>query len=415
MADLGFHPRVAAVVARGGELGAAPLSAAVAAVLEADRAGSADLVDRLGSLAGSDADRAVLDAHRQWCSTLGVDRRAVGDRGWGPEWSDTVGSLLLAGYPDRVARRRPEGRTDDRGRPITVFQLRGGGEVRTGPGDEHLAAAEWIVVAGLDTARDGPGRLLLGVALGADTTQALTDTAVTVDEVHWSPAAGTLVARRRRALDAITLDEQLLRDPPRELVRAGWIEALADRGPSLLAGFGRTETLRRRVGFLAALGLPSDVDWPDWSDDTLRHELGSWLGDDLGQVRSLEQLARVDVGSRLAAALDWRMRRALEELAPTELTTGTGRRLRLTYGALDGEPTSVLARVRLGDLVGTDTHPCVAGGAVPVTIELLSPAGRPVQRTTDLPGFWRGSYAAVRSDLRGRYPKHPWPDRPWER
>lgn len=409
MADLGFHPRLAAVVARGESLGCPELAAAVAAILEADRAGGADLVDRLTQLAGGDADRAVVEAHRQWRRTLGVDRD-----GWGDDWIPQVGRLLVAGYLDRVAQRRGGQRTDSTGRPIVVFQLRSGGEVAVPETDRHLAESEWIVVAGVDAGRNGPGRLLLVVSLDTDTVQSFTDEANDVDEVRWDAGTGTLVARRRRMLDAITLAEMPLRNPAPELVRAAWRDALADRGPAIIDGYERTAALRSRVGFLAAHGLPDGVGWPDWSEEALRDDLGSWLGDDLGGISSLEQLRRLDVGSKLAAALDWQMRRALDELAPTEITAAGGRRLRLAYGVIDGDPASVLTQVRLGDLIGTDTHPRVAGGAVPVTIELLSPAGRPVQRTTDLPGFWRGSYAAVRSDLRGRYPKHPWPERPWE-
>jgi ATP-dependent helicase HrpB len=134
----------------------------------------------------------------------------------------------------------------------------------------------------------------------------------------------------------------------------------------------------------------------------------------LGSAQRRRDLARVDVRAALTDQLDWQQRRVLDELTPTSWTTASGRRVPLRYGEVDGEPDTVMASVRLRDLIGTDLHPTVGPDRLPVVLELLSPAGRPVQRTTDLPGFWRGSYAAVRSDLRGRYPKHPWPERPWE-
>jgi ATP-dependent helicase HrpB len=131
-------------------------------------------------------------------------------------------------------------------------------------------------------------------------------------------------------------------------------------------------------------------------------------------MRRAADLARVDVHATLLGGLDWSQRRSLDELAPTHWTTASGRRVRLRYGTLDGEAATVSASLPLRDLLGTDIHPTVGPGRHPVTLELLSPAGRPVQRTTDLPGFWRGSYGSVRAELRGRYPKHPWPERPWE-
>jgi ATP-dependent helicase HrpB len=157
-----------------------------------------------------------------------------------------------------------------------------------------------------------------------------------------------------------------------------------------------------------------DDGWPDWSDAALVAHAEQWLAPFLGRARRAADLDRIDVRAALLAGLDWQQQRSIDELAPTHWTTTSGRRVALRYGEVDGEPGTVLAAVALRDVLGTDVHPTIGAARTPVTLELLSPAGRPVQRTNDLPGFWRGSYTAVRADLRGRYPKHPWPERPWE-
>ncbi|MFV0316149.1 MAG: ATP-dependent helicase C-terminal domain-containing protein, partial [Microthrixaceae bacterium] len=219
------------------------------------------------------------------------------------------------------------------------------------------------------------------------------------------------------------------------------IDAVRAQGPSVFANWGRLDALRSRVAFVRASeadGAPSP--WPDLRDEALRDTaLGDTalrdtaLGDD-----SLHQDApgwiSVLLGGRdrfdgfdptaaelteaLLEGVPYDLRVSLDESAPlrwSDPRSANGGSLPLSYGTVDGDPGSVLLSTRLANLLGVDAHPVVGPRRIPVVVELLSPAGRPLQRTTDLPGFWRGTYAQVRSEMRGRYPKHPWPERPWER
>ena len=431
MADIGFHPRLAAVALAASEHGIDPhLAAEVLAVLETSRSGELDVAERVRSLRRGDAPGDARHAVREWSRTLGISRgSAASDRdaasadassaSTDEQLDAAVARLLLAGYPDRVARRRDSTRRDDRGRDVAVFHLRSGGEVAIakGPDAHHLTRAEWIVVADLDGGDTGrTGRLHLGAAIDAAIVLDELGGAVTVDDVvEWDATRDDLTAVRRRSLGAITVDEDRLRHPDRDAVTRAVLRAVAD-DLSLLAGLTRVAGLRARVAFLRAT---RGDEWPDWSDEALAATVDDWLAPFAGSARRRADLARIDVRQALTSRLSWDQQRSLDELAPTEWQLpssrgdkGGGRRVPLHYGTLGGEPASVTASIRLRDLLGTDEHPRVAG--IAVSVELLSPAGRPLQRTADLPGFWRGSYAQVRAEMRGRYPKHPWPERPWE-
>lgn len=335
---------------------------------------------------------------------------------------ERVAVLLLAGFGDRLARRRSGTRVDDRGRANAVFHLRGGGEVALPANDApgELASSDWLVVVGLDTGgAEAAGRVHLAAAVDtALISQVIDEESTDVDVVEWNPGSGKLTGRRRRQLGAITIDESPLREISSEAAAAAVASVVAAQ-PELLGGWKRAADLRARVGFLRSLELAhtGSSRWPDWSRERLAEILLGAFGSSLGKVRSAGQLHRLDAFGALTGALDWSLHRELDDLAPTSWTTTTGRNVTLRYGEVDGDPSSVTASLRLRDAIGTDEHPTVGPRAapVPVTLELLSPAGRPLQRTADLPGFWRGSYAQVRSEMRGRYPKHPWPERPWER
>jgi len=424
LAEIGFHPRLAAVASAGRELGHEELAAEVVATLETSRSGDVDLAERVRELRGGRASGDAEHSLRQWRRTLGADRMGSARRAAArapsldeDELDRAVGRMLLAGYPDRVARRRSASRTDDRGRTRTVFHLRSGGEVAVPERDHVFERADWLVVADLDGgAESRSGRIHLAAAVDEATVLDVLGAQVeTVDTVEWDGRRGDVSATRSRRLGAITVDRRPLQDPPRAARQRAVAEAVAREGLSLLGRFGEAAELRARVALLRSVQAPvASGEWPDWSAEQLAATADEWLGDRLERARSRRDLARIDVRAALEQQLAWDQSRALGELAPTQWLLASGRKIPLRYGEVDGEPSTVLASVRLRDVIGTDEHPTVAGGRVPVTVELLSPAGRPVQRTTDLPGFWRGSYAAVRSDLRGRYPKHPWPDRPWE-
>lgn len=473
MAEIGFHPRMAAVALAARTDEERALAAEVLAVLETARAGEIDLVERVRELRrrpgaeSGDTARALRDWRRTLRAGRGSQRsqpgstpplsdnppnrpkkldglagskteqrRAAPDRELpngelanreladrelanrelaDRELGRTVARLVLAGFPDRLARRRP-GTRDTSGqrstaREVVVFHQRSGGEVALAP-DDPLASQEWLVVVDLDAGLPGePGRVHLAVS--TDSEQVLDEVGDNIElehDVEWDTAAGALVGRTRRRLGAITVSESRTRRVDDDRAADVLAEVVASN-PDLLGGWDRADGLRARVAFCREVSAGSQV-WPDWSTDALLADIHSWLGPALRSVRDAKGLARLDAAQILRSGLDWSQRRDLDELAPPTWRTAQGREVRLTYGGVDGDAASVTASVRLRDVLGTDRHPTVGGG-VPISIELLSPAGRPIQRTSDLPGFWRGSYAQVRSEMRGRYPKHPWPEEPW--
>ncbi len=418
LGDIGFHPRLAAVAQAGRSQDAADLAAVVVAVLETSRSGEIDLVERARELALGGGSGDAQHAVQQWRRTLGLNR---GGQANTTELLNTekvealLGRLVLAGYPDRVARRRSSTRRDERGKPQIVFQLRSGGEVALPSSDHVFAAAPWIVVADLDggaTAR--AGRLYLGAMLSEELVlHELGPQIQTEEVVEWNEREGRITAQRQFRLGAITFGAQPLPNPSRTAIQAALSQALTQQGLQLLGKFAESDSLRARVALLRATSADEQM-WPDFSTEHLTLTLTEWLGPFLDRASSLKDLNRIDVRGALQAQLNWEQTRQLPELAPTHWVLPTGKKIPLQYGQVDGEPATVLASIRLRELIGCDVHPRVGAQPIAVTVELLSPAGRPVQRTTDLPGFWRGSYSAVRTEMRGRYPKHPWPERPWE-
>jgi len=214
-----------------------------------------------------------------------------------------------------------------------------------------------------------------------------------------------LRARRKRTLHAITLSEAPLALSPSPETAPIFADGLISAGLDKLPWSKATKQWRDRVTFLRKA---EGENWPDLSDDALVSRRDEWLVPALYDKLSLKGVSAADLSEALQTLLPWELRARLEREAPTHFEAPTGSKLPIDYEAEQG-PTIA---VRLQELFGLNTHPSIAKGAVPLVLELLSPAHRPVQVTRDLPGFWRGSYAAVRSDLRGRYPRHPWPEDP---
>jgi ATP-dependent helicase HrpB len=210
-------------------------------------------------------------------------------------------------------------------------------------------------------------------------------------------------------LHAITLSEAPLALEPSEETARIFADGLIAAGLDQLPWSKPTKQWRDRVMFVrAAEGASPDNPWPDLSDDGLKAQRAAWLVPALLDKTSLKSFSAGDLSHALQALLPWSLRARLDKEAPTHFEAPTGTQLAIDYEAEQG-PTIA---VRLQELFGLTSHPSIARGAIPLVLELLSPAHRPVQVTRDLPGFWRGSYAAVRSDLRGRYPRHPWPEDP---
>jgi ATP-dependent helicase HrpB len=421
MADVGVHPRLAHLVLRGTARGEGALACDLAALLDerdilTRDAGPgrppADLGLRLDALHGRDAaHRAALglrvdaervslvrDQARVLRAAAGVrhDRRGDGRGASAAETADGAGDLLALAYPDRIARRRGEGR----GR----YVLSGGGGVTVAV-DDPLAAHEWLVVAETDGRREDA---LVYAAAATDEAAIRGHHAALVEtraEVAWDEAAGRLVARECEWLGAILLRERPLRDVDPDQRTAALVDALLARGFARLPWNDAARRLRERLAF--ARQLEGDP-WPDVSDAALEAARHDWLAPALAGARSLDEVARADLAEALLGLVPWAARRRLDVVAPTHLEVPTGSRLPVDYA----DPAAPALHVRLQELFGSADTPRVGDGRVPVTLHLLSPAHRPVQVTRDLAGFWRTSYFDVRKDLRGRYPRHPWPDDP---
>lgn len=301
--------------------------------------------------------------------------------------------LLAWAYPDRVAQRR-----DAPGR----FLLRNG-RGATLPLTDALAQAEWIVAAQIDDAgRDG--RITLAAALDPDELVGhAAEQVVTGDEIAWNDTTRSVQARRRTMLGALVLGDSAIPNADPALISAALLEAIARVGVGALPWSGAATSLRRRLAFLHH----HDVVWPDVSDDALGATVAEWLGPHVTGIRKLEHLSRVDLGGALRTLLTWEQRRQLDDLAPERIEVPSGSKIAVDYS----DPAAPALAVRLQEVFGLNETPRL-GRRVPVTMQLLSPAYRPVQVTRDLASFWKTGYFDVRKDLRGRYPKHHWPEDP---
>ncbi|WP_327257432.1 ATP-dependent RNA helicase [Streptomyces sp. NBC_01244] len=311
--------------------------------------------------------------------------------------NDAAAGLVAAlAFPERVARAKGQG----------AFLMASGTGAELGEGS-GLRSAPWLAIAVADRPpHSASARVRLGALLDEETARTAAGHLFREgEEVHWED--GDLVARRVTRLGAIELAARPLRDPDRDLVRAALLDGLRTDGLGLLRWTPDAQALRARLGFLhRTLGPP----WPDVADDgELLERADDWLEPELSRARRRGDLARIDAGQALNRLLPWATGEAarLDELAPERIEVPSGSRIRVDYAAEHGQP--VLA-VKLQELFGLAETPRIAG--VPVLVHLLSPAGRPAAVTADLASFWQGGYRAVRAELRGRYPKHPWPEDP---
>ncbi|MEV7415031.1 ATP-dependent helicase HrpB [Streptomyces sp. NPDC089919] len=416
MSRLGVHPRLARALLDGADAvagGAAGLRrvAEVVALLseEPPREYGDDLAGAWRSArAGGDAYAARWRAEAGRLATAAGGRTprgrdAAGTRTAEPEGRRTPGAPLsddrLAGlvvalaFPERVAKARSRGQ----------YLMASGTGAVTGDGS-RLGDADWLAVAVADRpAAATDARVRLAAVIDEDTARtAAAHLASEGAEVRWD--RGDVVARRVARLGAVELSVRPLKDPDPELVRAALLAGLRAEGTALLRWSQDAQGLRERLGFLhRTLGDP----WPEVTEEALLDRAGEWLEPELSRARRRADLARLDAGQALNRLLPWSTGEAgrLDALAPERLEVPSGSRIRVDYSA--GQP--VLA-VKLQELFGLGETPRVAG--VPVLVHLLSPAGRPAAVTADLASFWKNGYQAVRAELRGRYPKHPWPEDP---
>lgn len=387
MSRLGSHPRLAAMMLAARDAGEQALAADLAALLEERdplRGAAADVGLRLAALAGrgAEADRGAVSrirqAARQYRGRMGTRADAAGD----------PASLLAAAFPDRVAQRREPG----------SFRLSGGGSASLPLGDP-LAKAGLLVAASIH--RKTSSTITLAAALDADALpETLLARCTESVESGFDGASGAVFSRRRLRLGALVLRDRLVPADPAE-VAATLARAMTEGGR--LPWTEAARQFQARVAVMRGF----DAAFPDLSDAALAADV-AWLAAHLAGVSRLAEAERIDLAEVLRARLDWAQAQALDRELPTHLSLPGGR------AAVDYTAPVPTAAARAQFFYALDTHPVLAGGRVRVSCALLSPAGRPIAVTGDLPGFWRGGWADARRDMRGRYPKHNWPERPWE-
>jgi len=398
--ELGIHPRLAHMVLRGRLLGYGKLAAELAALLEdRDLLGpgrGADMHERVRVLRGEQRhpgiDPARLKSVRQAARRLCPEQS-----GSAMPTESEVGRVLAQAYPDRIARRRPGS--------APRYQLSNGkGAILRE--DDVLARHDWLVAAELDgKAREATIYLAAPVDL-PDLEQDLSAHIIEQDEAFWDERRGTVVARKVRRLGELVVAEHALPQVDPELIQRGLLDAVRRKGLDSLPWTPEARQWCARVQLLAHQ-FPGD--WPETGNDVLLASLDTWLGPFLAGLQRWSDLARLNLLQALSSLLDYQQQQQLEIQAPRTLTIPTGQKVTLDYTPDHGP---VLA-AKLQALFGWTETPRVAGGQVPVVIHLLSPAQRPLAVTSDLASFWRNAYPEVRKDMRGRYPKHPWPEDPF--
>ena len=450
LAALGLPPRLGHLVVRGQGLGHGAAAASLAALLaERDllrwaaptdtRPAPPDLRLRLEALASGRPPlpglalhhatlQRVRDVARNLMSRLGLKSSTSAHQIIN---TSPVGLLTALAYPDRLAQRE----TPDRLRLITGQRV----SLNTTDVDPQ---ATFFAVAHLAGTAAAPRATLAAPLSQEELELAFADQITTTDEVRYDPTAQRVTGRRVRRLGALLLDEKVIGQPNSELVARALLTYLQEAGLSKLSWTAGARQLQQRLEFLRqhfevsgssslVAGLndghesatknhqpetsnhqPETPYWPAFDDETLLRELADWLGPHLGGLRTLADVQRLDLTEPLLARLpgSWPQRQALDRLAPAALEVPSGSHVTLDYA----DPAAPVLAVKLQELFGLTETPTVAGGRVPLLLHLLSPGGRPAQVTRDLRSFWERGYFEVRKDLKGRYPRHPWPDKPME-
>ena len=388
---LPLPPRLARMVVDAAAEGAGARAADIAAIL----------TER--GLGGDDVDLAHrLDAFRRDRSRRGEEARRMAKR-WvelsspsslegGGEVS--VGAILALAYPDRIAKSRGAG---------GAFLLANGRAGNVDPASA-LVREPFLVVAEL-AGTAAQARVLIAAAISLPEIESRYGERIeSREDISFDTASASLRGRRSRRLGAITLDDRPMKIAPDDKAAGALAQGIARLGIARLPWTNALKQWRDRVMFLRGA---EGQEWPDLSDEALAASVDEWLAPHLVGKTALGDVTSDELDVALGAMLAWNLKRRLDAEAPTHFAAPSGSSVPIEYEA-EGPKLSI----RVQELFGLDKHPSIAGGKVPLVVELLSPARRPVQVTRDLPGFWRGSYAAVKAEMKGRYPKHPWPDNP---
>ena len=394
MRSLPVAPRLASMIIEAGAHGKALRAARLATLLSERGLGGddPDLSHRLERFARESSPRA-RDARRL---AEGIARAAQAPKSLpaGGERGFSDGALIALAFPDRIAKARAEG----------AFTMANGRAASLPP--EHALARETFLAVAEIAGRAGAARILAAAAITlAEIEELAPKRIVSQDETRFEPESGALRRRRARKLGAIRLAEQNLAIEPTLEAAQLLAEGAASRGVARLPWIQAQSQLRDRVAFLRAA---EGEEWPDLSDAALAESAAEWLAPHLLGRTSFSAIEPADLDAALAALLPYALRRRLDEEAPAFFETPAGSTIALDYAAANGP----LLSVRVQELFGLSRHPTLALGRVPVTLELLSPAHRPIQTTRDLPGFWKGSWNEVKKEMKGRYPRHVWPDDP---
>ncbi len=412
LARLGAHPRLAHMLIRSVPLGAARLACELAAVLSerdvlrgAPGARDADMRLRVAVMRGEKASLPVgLSADARVLSqaqrSAGIWQREIAaNQADSADVHTATGPLLAYAYPDRIGRAR-----DASGRYLLA---NGRGAIFAEP--QALSKAQYLVAAELDGA-EREARIFLGAPLQlADIERQFGAQIEETADIAWDPRAQAIRARRERRLGAITLDARDIESPDPQAMQDAALAGIAALGIDALPWTPALRQWQARVALLRRLRVHAPEAWPDLDDASLLTTLREWAPPWISGMTRREHFARLDLAAALHSRLSHRQRDILEREAPTHLMVPSGSRIPIDY--LDGETPSL--SVRLQEMFGLTATPCIAEGRSPLLLKLLSPAGRPVQVTRDLASFWTRGYHDVRKDLKGRYPKHHWPEDPY--
>ena len=385
MATLGSEPRLAAMLVAAETSDDIATAAKLAAILEEPPRGNSDLAGAFARTMPNWQHRAQQLVKR------------LGSRGGSPD-AGRIPFLLAQGYPDRIARRRGlDGR----------YQLANGMGAML-DADDALTRHEWLIAPLLLQGSQSPdARILQAVATDVEAlAQACPQLVQQSDTVEWDEAQGTLRAFRRAQIGRLTLSVKPLAKPSEEELHRAMLNGIREKGLGVLNWTPQAEQYRLRL-HCAARWLP-ELSWPAVDDEALLATLESWLLPQMQGVYSLRALKALDVKEALQNLLDWSLRQRLVSELPMHYTVPTGSRIAIRYHE-DNPPALA---VRMQEMFGEAVTPSIAQGRVPLVLELLSPAHRPVQITRDLGAFWAGSYREVQKEMKGRYPKHVWPDDP---
>lgn len=414
VAELPLHPRLAHMLIKAAPLGLTALACEMAALLSErdilrgpESRRNADLRLRLDVLhgqhdhaAGATVDRAALQRVKR---TADLWKRQLGRRTDARQADDQAdhrapGMLLALAYPDRIAQRQP-------GHEARYLLANGRGALFPSP--DPLGSEPYLAIADLDAGMQW-ARIDLAAPISIEDIETLSaGNIIESQAVVWDAKTSAVRASRQQRLGALVLSEDALSKPEPALITEALMQGVRQAGLHILAWTPELAQWRARVQFLRRLDGTNST-WPDLSDEALLRTLAEWLGPYLHGITTLDRVTRLDLAQPLRGLLNREQQRQLDRLAPTHVTVPSGSHIRIDYETAN---FPILA-VRLQEMFGRKETPRVAGGRVPLMLHLLSPAKRPVQVTQDLAGFWGTTYQEVRKELRGRYPKHAWPDDP---